>query len=119
MGNAHGNEGENTEKGDRGSSSAVGVSFIISPAFESVRTVCDSSKGIHELESLRRKDVEFFRGEVQLGGQDRGLAYKVEVRFRGSKGDQGRKGAIMVRTKEGGRWNGEKGGGAEGSVVDC
>lgn len=65
----------------------------------------------HSIYCLRRGDVAFFRNNEQLGEGRRQEADKVEVRFRGSKGDQGRKGAVIVRTRG-------EGGGAVGLLVE-
>ena len=59
---------------------------------------------IHEVYCLCRGDVAFFEGDKQLEGPERVRADKIEVQMRGSKGDQGRKGAVMVRER--GRANG-------------
>lgn len=48
-----------------------------------------------------RGDIAFFRGDEQLTVARRGEAGKVEVRFRASKGDQERRGAILVRVRGG------------------
>ena len=45
---------------------------------------------IHETYCLRRADVAFFRGRVQLGMAQWPTADRVEVRLRGLKGDQSR-----------------------------
>ena len=42
---------------------------------------------IHETYCLWRADVAFFRGRVQLGVAQWSIADRVEVQFRGSKGD--------------------------------
>jgi len=74
-------------------------------------------KGVyHKVYCLRRGDVAFFRDNEQLGEGKRQEANKVEVRFRGSKGDQGRKGAVVVRTRTG--LGGEGKGGAVGLLVE-
>ena len=52
---------------------------------------------IHETYCLRRADVAFFRGRVQLGVAQWSRADRVEVRFLGSKGDQLRKRAVASR----------------------
>ena len=49
---------------------------------------------VHETYCLRRADVAFFRGNVQLTVAQWSTADRVEVRFRGSKGDQLRKGRL-------------------------
>ena len=49
--------------------------------------------------------------DEQLGEGRRQEANQEEVRFRGSKGDQGRKGAVLVRPRT------EVGGGEEGGAV--
>jgi len=62
----------------------------------------DRGKGkVHEVHCLQRRDVAFFKGNEQLMGDKRKEADKVEVRFRGSKGDQEQKGAVLVRIKGG------------------
>lgn len=50
---------------------------------------------------LTRGDVAFFNGDQQMMGEGRRGADKIEVRFTASKGDQDRKGAILVRVKGG------------------
>ena len=60
---------------------------------------------------LLRGDVAFSRDNEQLGEGKRQETNIVEVRFRGSKGDQGRKGAVLVRTRTG------RGGEDEGEAV--
>ena len=54
----------------------------------------------HEIYCLRRGDVAFFRGDLQLGKEDRHEADKMEVHMKGSKGDQGRKGATLGEGEE-------------------
>lgn len=56
---------------------------------------------VNEEYILRRGDVAFFRGTEQVMGARRREADKVEARFRASKGDQQRKGAILVRVRWG------------------
>ena len=51
---------------------------------------------------LRRADVAFFRGNVQLTAAPWVSADRVEVRFRGSKGDQMRTGRVLTRVRGGG-----------------
>ena len=55
---------------------------------------------VHPDYCLRRKDVALFLNERQLQWPFWSLANRVEVRFRASKGDQLRRGAIITRTKE-------------------
>ena len=55
----------------------------------------------HERYCLRRTDIVFFRGRVQLGGAQWSTADRVEVRFGGSKGDQLRKGVVVSRVRTG------------------
>ena len=57
----------------------------------------------HKVYCLRRGDVAFFKDNEQLVGSRIHEANEVEVRFKGSEGDQGRKGAVLVRTRTG-RW---------------
>ena len=62
----------------------------------------------HKVYRLRRGDVAFFRDNEQLVGSRIHEAKKVQVRFKGSKGDQGRKGAGLVRTRTGRGREGER-----------
>ena len=63
---------------------------------------------IHETYCLRRTNVAFFSGRVQLGVAQWSTADRVEVRFLGSKGDQLRKGDFArsggFTKARGGRW---------------
>lgn len=60
----------------------------------------EKSGKIHGIYGLRRGDVAFFAGETQLTKRERHRADKMEVHMRGSKGDQARKGAVLVRVKK-------------------
>ena len=59
----------------------------------------NASGRVHDVYGLRRRDVAFFAGKVQLTGKERDRADRMEVHFRGSKGDQARKGAVLTRVK--------------------
>ena len=63
----------------------------------------------HKIYSLRRVDVAFFKDNEQLVGSAIHEAIKVEARFRGSRENRRRKGAVLVRTRTGRGW-GEEGG---------
>ena len=52
------------------------------------KMLVETRSRIHETYSLRRADVAFFRGQAQLGVAQWSRADRVEVRFRGSNGDQ-------------------------------
>ena len=65
---------------------------------------------------LRRGHVVFSRNNEQLGKSRTQEAGKVEVRFRGPKGDQGRRGAVLVRTTIG--WGVGEGGRAVCLLVE-
>ena len=67
---------------------------------------------IHKTYCLRR-DAAFFRGRVQLGVAQWSTADRVEVRFRGSKGDQLRKGAMISRVRAS---SPRPGGGGSGAI---
>ena len=54
---------------------------------------------VHETYCLRRADVAFFRGNVQITASQQSNADHVEDRFRGSKGDQLRKRAVLTRVR--------------------
>ena len=62
----------------------------------------ESQSRIHETYCLQRADVAFFRGNVQLTAAPWVSADRVEVRFRGSKGDQMRTGGVLTRVRGGG-----------------
>ena len=71
-----------------------------------------------ELIVLRRADVAFFRGNVQLTASQRSNADRVEVRFRGSKGDQLRKRAVTTNVRCGPALRVGDGGGAVDLMMD-
>ena len=54
----------------------------------------------HKVYCLRKGDVAFFRDNDQLAEGSIREVNIVEVSFRGSKGDQGRKGAVLVRGQD-------------------
>ena len=51
---------------------------------------------IHESYCLRRADVALFRGDSQVAEALWSTADRVEVRFRGSKGDRTRNGGVLT-----------------------
>jgi len=55
---------------------------------------------VHLVHCLTRKDVAFFSGKVQLDFVHWRRADKVEIRFRGHKGDQFQIGDVKVRTRD-------------------
>lgn len=59
-----------------------------------------SSGQVHPAHCLTRKDVAFFRGDIQLDYTHWRQADTVEVNFRGHKGDQAQKGNVRVRTRD-------------------
>ena len=63
----------------------------------------------HKVYCLRRRDVSFVRDNEQLVRRKIHESNKVEVRFKRSKGDQRRNGAVLVRTRTGRRGEGERG----------
>jgi len=74
---------------------------------------------MHEVHGLRRGDVAFFRGATQLLLPAQWvLADRVEVRFRSSKGDQFRKGAVVTRARSGVIRQVEASGGAVDIMVE-
>ena len=78
-----------------------------------------SQTAMHAVHGLRRGDVAFFHGSVQLTSRDKwALADRVEVRFRSSKGDQFRKGAVCTRTRQHAPCPVESGGGAVDVMVE-
>ena len=73
---------------------------------------------VHEFYYLRRADVAFFRGNIQLTVAQWSTADLVEVRFRGSKGDQLRKGAVVTRVQKGPSMRVGEGGGAVDRIIE-
>lgn len=69
-----------------------------------------SKAALHVVHGLRRGDAAFFCGSVQLHEAQWPLADRVEVRFRSSKGDQLRQGAMMTRARDGSSQRVEEGG---------
>ena len=65
------------------------------------RMFAEKRSRIHETYCLRRADVALFRGRSQLRMAQWSRADRVEVRFRGSEGDQLRKGAVIPRVQAG------------------
>ena len=59
-----------------------------------------SAGGVHPAHCLTRKDVAFFAGSTQLDYRHWRQANKMEIHFRGHKGDQDQTGDVRVRTRE-------------------
>ena len=88
-------------------------SLVVPAADEGIRTLRRRKRGC--VQGLLREEggIAFVEKGVQLGPERRRTVDAVELHFRGGKGDQGRIGAVMVRTK------GAKGVGESGrNVVD-
>ena len=64
----------------------------------------------HKVYCFKRGDVAFFRRNEQLVESRIHDANKVELRFTGPRGDQGRKRAVLVRTRTGREWGKKIGG---------
>ena len=62
--------------------------------------------------------MAFYASERQVEGGDFPEVDTVEVRFRGSNGEHGRKGAVLMRLKSYERKWGRRGGVAAGNVPD-
>ena len=71
---------------------ALGGSFFF--LTRAAEMFAETGTRAHELCCLRRANVALFRAERQLEWGQWYMADRVEVRFRGSKGDQLPKGAI-------------------------
>ena len=96
---------------------ALGASFFFLTRASEMFAV--NKLSMHEVHGLRRGDVTFFRGATQLLLPAQWvLADRVEVRFRSSKGDQFRKGAVVTRTRSGASRSVEAGGGAVDLMVE-
>ena len=92
----------------------IGLALTYQLLLRTSELFADKGGKVHEVCCLRRGDVAFFEKGVQLGPGGKEAADMVEIRFKGGKGDQRRKGAVAVRTKGSGR----VGVGVEGNVVD-
>ena len=77
-----------------------------------------TSDRVHEQYILRRADVVFFKGSAQLDWSMWEFATKMEVRFRASKGDQLRKGAVLTRSGKGPPRKLSEGGGAVDLMIE-
>ena len=98
--------------GCKGGMDTLGVVFLMLRASE----LFAGEKGdFHSIYCMRRADISFFRYNEQLGEGRRQEADIVEVRFGGPKGDQERKGTVLVRA--GKAWGVGEDGGAVGLLV--
>ena len=78
-----------------------------------------TSDRVNEQYILRRVDVVFFKGSAQLDWSMWEFATRMEVRFRASKCDQMRKGAVLTRSRTGPpRKLSEGGGGAVDLMIE-
>ena len=95
---------------------ALGASFFfLAPAGE----MFASKEGCwDDGHMLRRKDMVFFRGSIQLDWTMWGQADRVVVRFRNSKGDQLRYGMVMMRARTDSHLPLRDGGGAVELMVE-
>ena len=66
-----------------------------------VGNVCGNKVANARVVCLRVADVAFFRGDSQQTEALWSIADRVEIRFRGSNGDQMRKGAVLTRVRKG------------------
>ncbi|CAB1107236.1 unnamed protein product [Ectocarpus sp. CCAP 1310/34] len=96
--------------------------LALSASFFFLMRACEmfavSSLAMDSCHGLRRGDVAFFLGSRQLPPERRGEADRVEVRFRSSKGDQFRKGAVCTRARPGPPQSVECGGGAVDVMIE-
>ena len=77
----------------------------------------DTRLRVHETYWFRRADVAFFREKNQLTVAQWSTADRVKIRFRGSKGDQLRKGAVVTRVRKGPSIRVGEGGGAVDQTI--
>ncbi len=73
---------------------------------------------VHETYCLRRADVAFFCGNIQLTVAQWSTADHVKVRFRGPQGDQPRKGAVVTHVRKGPSTRVGEGGGAVDLMIE-
>ena len=73
---------------------------------------------VHETYCLRRADVAFFCGNIQLTVAQWSTANHVKVRFRGPQGDQPRKGAVVTHVRKGPSMRVGEGGGAVDLMIE-
>ena len=78
---------------------SLGVSFFFLARAEEM--IAETHTRAHDIYCLKRAGVAFLRGENQLQRRRWSTADQVEVRFRGSQGDQLRKGAIQSQARKG------------------
>ena len=116
MGDADGDAGERSGMGVGGRVLWIGLALTYFFMLRASELFANGKGVFHNVYCLRRGDVAIFKDNEQLVGSRIHEANKVEVRFKGSKGDQGRKGAVLVRTRTG---RGREGGrGAVGLLVE-
>ena len=60
----------------------------------------NSSGVVHSVHCLTRRDVAFFAGDTQLEYLHWRQADRIEIHFRGHKGDQEQRGEVRVRTRD-------------------
>lgn len=89
------------ESGMGGTVMRIGLMLTYLLLLRAPDVFAEESEAFHEPYFLQRGDVAFFRGSrpLERGGENQ--ADKVKVRFEGSKGRQGRRGAMLVRATTG------------------
>ena len=73
-----------------GNNSVHHLVLVVPSVEEGIGTVGRGGGSVHQVYCLRRGDIAFIEKGVQLGPERWRAADKVEVHFKGGKGDQGR-----------------------------
>ena len=77
----------------------VSVALLVDPRAPEV--FAETRSRTHETYRLRQAHLAFFRGRINLAGLQCSTPQRVVGQFRGPKGDQMRKGAVLSRVRGG------------------
>ena len=92
-------EGIAKEWGTGGRVVRIGLALTYLILLRASELFAEDDGSVHAVYGLRGGDLAFYAGKQQVeGGRSPGID-TAKVRLRGSKGDQGQKGAVLVRTK--------------------
>ena len=85
----------------------IGLALTYPILLRASELFAEGDGSVHAMYCLRGGEAAFYAGERQVEGGSIPEVDMVEVRSRRSKGNQGQKGAVLVRTKGGGSKGGE------------
>ena len=83
--------------GERVASIGLALTYLL--LLRASKLLAEDDGRVHTVNGLRGINVAFYEGERQVEEGSSPAVDTVEVRFRGSKGDQSRRGAVLVRTR--------------------